>query len=725
MSQHKTLVLAEKPSVGKDIARVLNCREESRGYFEGDDYLITWALGHLVGLADPEAYGDCYKTWSLETLPMLPSPMKLVVLGGAGKQFSVVKKLLDRGDVSEIVIATDAGREGELVARWILEKAHCKKKIRRLWISSVTDRAIKEGFAHLHPGKDYDNLYKAAQCRAEGDWLVGLNVTRALTVKYNAQLSAGRVQSATLNMIVDREREIADFVPVPYYRLKAKTPQFSLSWQGKGGKNISKKDFAEKLLKKCQHQPAIVTSVKKQPKKFFAPGLYDLTELQRDASKYFGFSPKQTLNIMQRLYETHKILTYPRTDSRYLTQDIVPTLPERLDAVAIGPYKGFAREILKKGINANKSFVDDAKVSDHHAIIPTEQRVFLDKLDGDERKIYDLVIRRFLSVFMAPCQYSQITLTAEIAGETFNARGKTILSPGFKRLYNTGFDENADEDEDQNLPSLTVGDSLQIKGLQLDTLTTAPPPRFTEATLLSAMEHPQKIVKVDAQAAKTLGETGGIGTVATRGDIIEKLYKSFVIEKRGNVIHPTPKGRQLIDLVPADLKSPLMTARWERQLEEISQGKKTAGAFIQDIKAYTSDLVSAIKSSQEKFVHDNKSGQKCPECGKHLLEVKGKRGTLLICEDRACGYRENLAKNTNVRCPECHVRLEIRGKGDGAIYFCKRCGFREKVTSFNKKHFDGKKNNKRETQNYLKKMKQENQAAVNNPFAEALAKLKK
>lgn len=726
MPQTKTLVLAEKPSVGKDIARVLKCKNGQNGYLENEHYIVTWALGHLVSLADPEAYGEKYQNWTMESLPMLPEHMKLTVLKGSGKQYKVVSSLLGRSDVKDIVIATDAGREGELVARWILDKAHCRKPIKRLWISSVTDKAITEGFKHLKPGKEFDNLYRAAQCRAEGDWLVGLNITRALTVKYNAQLSAGRVQSATLNMIVEREDAIKNFVPKPYYNILAKTPKFNLTWQGQHGKNITSKETADKIIRKLKGAPAKVRDIVRKPKKSYAPGLYDLTELQRDANRLFGMSPKETLNIMQRLYENHKILTYPRTDSKYLTKDIVPTLPERLKTIAVGPYKSAVNEALKRGIQTNKSFVDDAKVSDHHAIIPTEQHVILANLSTDERRIYDLVIKRFISVFLPPYEYLQTTVTAEINGEIFNARGREIVTLGYRKVYENQTDEEVEEEsEDQKLPALNKGDSLSVSDIILKELETKPPARFTEASLLSAMENPQKVVKVDAEAAKTLGETGGIGTVATRADIIEKLYKMFVIEKKGNALYPTSKGRQLINLVPSDLKSPLMTAKWERQLELISKGKSDPDAFISDIKTYTTELVKAVKNSQEKFVHDNKSGQKCPECGKNLLEVKGKYGMMLVCQDRTCSYRENISKNTNVRCPECHVKLEIRGKGDGALYFCNRCGFREKVSSYNKKHFDGsRKNNKREAQNYMRKMKKENQEAVNNPFAEALAKLK-
>ncbi|MGL4798243.1 MAG: DNA topoisomerase, partial [Cellulosilyticaceae bacterium] len=386
----KIVVLAEKPSVARDIAKVLKCNEKKNGFIEGKQYIVTWALGHLVGLADPEAYGNQYKTWSMETLPMLPKQMKLVVLKGGGKQFGIVKELLHRKDVSEIVIATDAGREGELVARWIIEKSGVKKPMKRLWISSVTDKAILEGFKKLRDAKEYENLYRAAVCRAEGDWLVGLNVTRALTCKYNAQLSAGRVQSATLNMVVQREEEIKNFKPTPYYQLVAKAKGVNFKWGSDKGNSLYKEEEAKAILKKVEGKTAQVVEVKTVPKKQYAPGLYDLTELQRDANKRYGFSPKETLNIMQRLYENHKVLTYPRTDSRYISEDIVPTLKERLSAVAVGSFKSAVAQILRNGIKANKSFVDNSKVSDHHAIIPTEEGVNLANLAQDERKVYEM-----------------------------------------------------------------------------------------------------------------------------------------------------------------------------------------------------------------------------------------------------------------------------------------------------------------------------------------------
>jgi len=719
----KTLVLAEKPSVGKDIARVLKCHKQNGSYIEGNDYVVTWAMGHLVGLADPESYGDQYKTWSMDTLPMLPNQMKLTVLKGTGKQYQVVKTLLNRKDISQIIIATDAGREGELVARWIIDKVGVRKPIQRLWISSVTDKAILEGFKNLKPGKQYENLYRAAVCRAEGDWLVGLNVTRALTCKYNAQLSAGRVQSATLAMIVAKEEAIKNFVPKPYFTISAKVNGFTLSYKAKNQKPLTDEKLVDALVSKVTGEMGNVIELTEMQKKQYAPQLYDLTELQRDANKYFGYSPKETLSIMQKLYEHHKVLTYPRTDSRYISEDIVPTLKERLKAVAIGPYRTYASEIISKGFKTSKNFVDNGKVSDHHAIIPTEESAQLTRLSSEERKIYDLVVKRFLSVLMRPCEYIQMNVTVEVAGEHFIAKGKNIQDKGWKALYEQNLEADEDEEvKDQTLPVLKKGDTLKIISVSKNKCLTKAPARFNEATLLSAMEKPHLYVKVDEKAAKTLGETGGIGTVATRADIIEKLYNMFYIEKNGKEIVPTSKGKQLIDLVPSDLKSPLLTAKWENELELISKGKQNPKIFMEEIRKYSADLVHNVKGSQDKYVHENLTGKRCPTCGKYLLEVKGKHGKMYVCQDRACGYKETISRFTQTRCPQCHKKLEIRGEGEGQIYVCTTCTFREKLSSFNMKYRKtSEKVDKRSVQKYMNELQKEEEG--NFAFAEAFGNL--
>lgn len=717
----KILVLAEKPSVGRDLAKVLKCHKGQKSYLEGEQYIVTWGLGHLIELAAPEAYDNRYKEWRMDLLPMLPEKLKLEVIGKTARQFTEVKKLLHRKDVQEIVIATDPAREGELVGRWIIEKAGVKKPMKRLWISSQTDKAIRDGFKNLQPATRYQNLYKAAVCRAEADWVVGLNVTRALTCKYNAQLSAGRVQSAALAMITNREEEIKQFKPKDYYTLIGKTKGFTLKWQGANGESsLFDEKKAEMLAAQLARETCTVTEITKVRKKQYAPNFYDLTELQRDANRLFGFSAKETLSIMQRLYENYKVLTYPRTDSHYITTDIVPTLPERLKAISVGEYRALAAPLLKTTIRGEKRYVDNHKVSDHHGIIPTEEKVNLLALAPNERKIYDLVIRRFLAVLYPPFEYEQTTLTAEAGKEKLIARGKIALEKGWKVLYEAEL-QSPEEQEEQLLPSIEKGTKLNLQ-VEMKKAQTKPPARFNEGTLLAAMEKPHLYVKVDKAAAKTLGETGGIGTVATRADIIEKLFNMYYIEKSGKEIVPTSKGKQLIELVPKDLKSPLMTAKWEKELEEISKGERNPEAFVKHIKDYTKDLILDIKNSREAYRHDNITGKKCPDCGKYLLEVKGKQGLLYVCQDRECGHKEMISRFTNTRCPNCHKKLELRGEGEGQIYVCTTCTFREKANSFNKKYrSNSQKQDKKSVQRYLKE--QNKQEEGNFAFAAALGDL--
>lgn len=729
LTMAKSLVIAEKPSVARDIARVLKCNKKGNGFLEGDKYIVTWALGHLVTLADPESYDVKYKTWNLEDLPMLPERLKLTVIKQTGKQFNAVKSQLTRNDVNEIIIATDAGREGELVARWILDKVKIKKPLKRLWISSVTDKAIKDGFANLKPGNAYDNLYASAVARSEADWYIGLNATRALTTRFNAQLNCGRVQTPTVAIIAAREDEIKNFKAQTYYGIEAQTTDnLKLTWQDQNGNSRSfDKDKINTLVKKIGNNNAIVADIEKKPKKSFAPGLYDLTELQRDANKIFGYSAKETLNIMQKLYEQHKVLTYPRTDSRFISQDIVATLPERLKACGIGEYRSIANKLLTKPIKPTKAFVDDSKVSDHHAIIPTEGYVNYSAFTDKERKIYDLVVKRFLAVLLPAFEYEQLTLRAKIGDESFIARGKTILSSGWKEVYEHRFDDEdtTDDVKEQILPRIDKGDILKVKLIAQTSGQTKPPARFNEATLLSAMENPTKYMATnDKKLADTLKSTGGLGTVATRADIIEKLFNSFLIEKRGGKdIYITSKGRQLLDLVPEELKSPALTADWEQKLELIEKGKLKKDVFISEMKNYTKEIVTEIKGSDKKYKHDNISTKSCPDCGKPMLEVNGKKGKMLVCQDRECGHRKNVSRTTNARCPQCHKKLELRGEGDGQIFVCK-CGYREKLSAFEarRKKEGGGKVDKRSVQKYLKQ--QNNEEPVNNALAEALKGLK-
>ena len=734
----KHLVIAEKPSVARDIARVLGCSKKNNSYIEGKDYVVTWALGHLVTLADPEEYGEQYKTWRLDTLPMLPGRWKLVVIKQTSRQYHAVKEQIFRKDISDIIIATDAGREGELVARWILEKAGNRKPLKRLWISSVTDKAIREGFSHLRPGKDYEDLYHAAVARAEADWEVGINATRALTCKYNAQLSCGRVQTPTLAMIAAREEEIKKFVPKPYYGLKAVVKGIPFTWAD--AKNNSGRTFDKSKIENIYKNAASkirITEVKKKAKKTYSPALYDLTALQKEASQRYGYPAKETLNIMQRLYENHKVLTYPRTDSRYLTTDMTGTLKERLKACAVGPYRKAASRLSMQEIKADKSFVNNAKVSDHHAIIPTEQFVQLEHMSNDERKIYDLVIRRFLAVLSPACEYEEISLTGMIGNETFRAKGSQILKAGWHEIYDADWEDFEDEEVPDNSgttgsasqaaatwPDIREGSELPVTSLSITEGKTKPPAYFTEGTLIAAMENPARYMQhKDQTLARTLGETGGLGTVATRADIIEKLFGSFLMEKKGAEIHITSKGKQLLSLVPPDLKSPELTAQWELRLKSISQGRESQDKFMAEIEDYTKSLISQIKNAEGTFRHDNLTRHKCPQCGRLMLEVNGKHGKMLVCQDRECGYRETISRRTNARCPVCHKKMELVGKGDAQRFVCS-CGHKEKLSSFQeRKKKEGKSANKRDVAAYMRKQAKEANEPINNAFAEAFKNL--
>ncbi len=649
----KTLVLAEKPSVGRELARVLGCKHQGEGCLEGDRYVVTWALGHLVELSPPEEYDKAWAKWDMLTLPMLPEKMKTQVIPQTGRQFRAVQALMRRGDISGLVIATDSGREGELVARWIMEKAGWKKPARRLWISSQTDKAIKEGFAHLRPASEYDNLFRSARARSEADWLVGLNVTRALTCKFNAQLSAGRVQTPTLALIVDREQEIRRFVPKDFFTLAAKAPGFTATWRDKKGQaRIFDREQAEALARKLEGKTGVLTQVKKTWK------------------------------------QTPPPLTYPRTDSRYISDDVVPTLPERLRSVMVDEYKPLAQQIMRNRPLQTRYLVNNARVTDHHAIIPTEEQPDLWRLTGPERNIYDLVVRRFLAVLLPPFTYEEIRLTMTVDGETFTARGKIVKDQGWKAAYSRFTleeDESTAEDEDaeQNLPPMNQGDKIPLTGLQINAGKTAPPKRYTEATLLTAMEHPQAQVK-DAEQSRILEETGGLGTPATRADIIEKLFSAFYIERRGKELYPTSKGIQVVELAPVDLRSAQLTAKWEKRLGDIARGREKESAFVGEMRSYASRLVSEVKASDASYHHDNQTRSPCPDCGKYLLKVKTKRGEMLVCPDRECGYRRSVKQITNARCPNCHKKMELRGEGEKQMFACV-CGYREKLSDFKKR----------------------------------------
>lgn len=678
----KTLVLAEKPSVGKDIARVLQCHKNINGGLEGNKYIVTWALGHLVTLADPEMYDHKYQKWNLDDLPIMPERMKLVVIKNTAKQFNAIKNLLNRNDIKEIIIATDAGREGELVARWIINKAHVKKTMKRLWISSVTDKAIKDGFKNLKNARDYEPLYQSGYSRSVADWLVGINATRALTCKYNAQLACGRVQTPTLAMIDKRETEIKNFQPKDYYGIEILSNNIYWSWlSNKNEKHIFNQNKIDNIIEQLQNSKLKITNITTNNKKSYAPLLYDLTELQRDANKIYGFSAKETLSIMQSLYEYHKVLTYPRTDSRYLTEDIVPTLKERLIASKGGYFDDVIDQILANPIKKQNHFVNNKKVSDHHAIIPTEQPVMLGAFSDSEFKIYDLVLKRFLAVLLPPYIYKKTTIKAKVNQETFTTSGKIEIQSGWQQIYN----HNNNEQFEQVLPLMKENDQYVVSEIKKTCGQTMPPAYFNEATLLSAMENPVHYTNNKSkQLNSTLINTGGLGTVATRADIIDKLFNTFLIEKRNNEIHVTNKGKQLLQLVPQDLKEPELTAKWELQLAKIAKKQQKPDQFINEIRQYTKKIINEINSSQATFKHDNLTTKKCPECNHFMLEVNGKKGKLLVCSNPDCKHKETVSIITNARCPNCHKKLELVGKKEKQLFVCKTCGYRQSMNAFKK-----------------------------------------
>jgi len=626
--------------VAREIARVLGCSQRGKGYLEGSRYVITWALGHLVTLAEPEEYDKKYKQWRMEDLPMLPEQMKLKVIRQTSHQFQVVRSLMNRSDIGEMVIATDAGREGELVARWIMKLGNWKKPFKRLWISSQTDSAIREGFAKLKPGAQYNSLYDAAVCRAEADWLIGLNVTRALTCKFNAQLNAGRVQTPTLAMIVQREEEINKFAPVDYWTVRADFGNYFGDWRGKEGNRIFDYARAVELLAKLKGHTGKITELRRENKSEPAPLAYDLTELQRDANRRFGFSAQQTLSILQDLYERHKLVSYPRTDSRYISSDIVPTLPARLKSIAVGAYAGPVKQLLQKPLTTTKRLVDNSKVSDHHAIIPTEQPVNLAALDAEEKKLHDLIVRRFLAVLYPPYRYEQLTLVTTVNGEKFYSRGRVIQDQGWRAVATVRAEHEegiGDASPEQTITSLNKGEEKPVKSLKANKSKTKPPARYNEATLLSAMENPGKFIE-DDELRETTGS--GLGTPATRAEIIEKLLYTNYIERHGKELVPTSKGIQLVNLVAPELRSPELTARWEQSLTEIARGRESKTKFIQGIRENAAKLVRSVETNTAAYKADNISRTKCPVCSKYMLLVKGKRGKMLVCQDRECGHRQ-------------------------------------------------------------------------------------
>lgn len=630
----KVLVVAEKPSVARDIARVLKCVKKGNGCLIGEKYVVTWAVGHLITLLEPEEYDIKYKKWRYDTLPIIPDKMRLKPVSQTRDQFEIVKKLINSDEIQSLICATDSGREGELIFRYIYEMAECKKEFQRLWISSMTDSAIMEGFKKLKSSQEYDNLYYSARCRSEADWLVGMNASRAFTIRYNTLLSIGRVQTPTLAILVERQKEINAFVAQEYYEITANFNIFKGTWFNRESNDakISEKKKSEEIIDKILGKTGNIINIEKEDKKQPPPLLYDLTELQREANKKLGFTAKKTLAVAQDLYEKRKLITYPRTDSRYLSHDMIPKLKSilyRLNTDKYAPYISYVLEL--KELPINKRIVDDSKVTDHHAIIPTEVRPDLGKLSVDELKIYDLIIRRFISVFYPNYSYTLTRITSEVQNEFFATKGKIVTQFGWMELYkNDEKNDKEKDEEEQDLPQVSIGDEVKVEDVVAQKKKTKAPSPYTEASLLSAMENAGKFVE-DEELKEQLKE-GGLGTPATRAAIIERLIQVGYIIRKGKGLIPTEKGMKLIDIVPMELKSPETTGKWEKGLSSISKGKLTSERFMESITRYVKYIVQKSKEANIniRFEDSNKNKTKyvpeaslglCPLCGDgHILE---------------------------------------------------------------------------------------------------------
>ena len=646
----KKLIVTEKPSVAKDYAKILGAKAQGRDYFENERYIITWAYGHLLTLKLPEDIKPEWKTWQLETLPMIPKQIGLKPLPKTSRQLKLIGNLAKRQDVTGGIVATDAGREGEAVGRYIFEWIKFNKPLERLWISSQTEKAVKTGFAQLKPAKQYENLYQSAVARGKADWLVGLNVTRALTVKYADNLSAGRVQTPTLNLVHQAQEKAEKFVPTTYYTIDLLFGNETGRLLLKNPQQYTDRNQAEAFVNQLVGQNGKVVAVNTKEKQQLAPLPYDLTELQQVANSRYQYSAKKTLSLVQSLYETHKIVSYPRTDSKYLPQDLAGTMKERLQAL-VG-YDERAKRYLAQGAKVKQTAVfNDRKVTDHYALIPTEERPRFEKLSTDESRIYHLILERFFGLFTDPHITATTKATVAIAGHSFVFKQEKVLQAGWQ----TGTAANKAQ------VSWQEGQSLK-GNFKINKELTTPPKLLSEGTLLAQMEK------------------NNLGTPATRAEIIEKLLKSELMERRGNVLAVTPKGRQLLSLVNPSLRSPELTAKWERSLEAIAQGQENPQQFLRGIEADTKKLVAEIKESQQSYKDFSLTTKICPECGEPLRERNTRDGKIYLCSNPECNYRRRKEpKVSNHRCPQCHKKMEIIDGKNGAFFKCKFCGITEKI----------------------------------------------
>lgn len=669
MSTKQTLVIAEKPSVAKSIAAVLKATNRKDGYLEGGGFLVSWCVGHLVELADASAYDERYAKWSLTDLPILPERWKYGITPDTKKQFDTLKQLMEREDVASLVCATDAGREGELIFRLVYEQAKCKKPVKRLWISSMEDSAIREGFEHLRSSADYDNLYRAALCRARADWLVGINATRLFSCLYHRTLNIGRVMTPTLALIVQREADIDAFKPTPFY-----TVTLGLSDFAAAGERLTDKAQAEVVQAACMAaDAATVKSVERKEKTEKPPALYDLTTLQREANRLLGFTAQQTLDYLQSLYEK-KLATYPRTDSRYLTSDMAQSLPVLVNTVAKA--MPFASGVA---VYCNPAqVINDAKVSDHHAIIPTQgvKDADLSGLPAGERSLLSLIAARLLCAVGQPYAYAETAVLVECAGYEFKAKGRAVLNPGFKELDGRYRDtlknkpEPDKENEAKALPVLAEGQSFEVVTAGIKEGKTTPPAHFTEDSLLAAME------TAGAGEMPEDAERKGLGTPATRAGILEKLIKVGFLErkkvKKTTHLMPTHAGVALITVLPEQIQSPSMTAEWEHQLKEIERGGAEPEAFLDGITAMLKDLIKhyeVVKDASVLFPSEKESLGKCPRCGGSVVELK--KG--FVCENRDCGFaiwKENKFFTAKKKKPTAALVTELLASGRAKLSGC-------------------------------------------------------
>ena len=681
----RTVVVAEKPSVGRDIARVLKCTQRGQGCLMNDKWVVTWAVGHLVTLVEPDELDEKYKKWQFDTLPILPEDIPLKVISASRDQYKVVKELINAADTDRLVCATDAGREGELIFRYIYAKAKCKKPFDRLWISSMTDEAIQEGFRSIQPGEKYDGLYRSAQCRSQADWLVGMNASRAFTLKYDTLLSVGRVQTPTLAILVKRRKEIEEFKPEEYATVTADFGDYKGVWfheKLEPDTHIPKIDAAKRIAEEVKGKPAKVLSAETVRKKEPPPQLYDLTSLQRDANRLLGFTADKTLKVAQSLYETRKALTYPRTDSRYLPPDMIPRVVQTMKLLPPA-YQGLVPGALPKGkLPVSKRTVDETKVTDHHAIIPTAQRVNPESFSEDEKQLYDLVARRMLAAFYPWCEYDATKVITEVPGEKqphrFRTNGRVVIVNGWHDvppLANAPKAKSAKkktaEEEEVALPPLQEGDARTVKSATVKEDKTKPPAQMNDASLLAAMETAGKELE-DEELAKQM-KGSGIGTPATRAAIIERLIKVGYAVRKGKTIIATDKGVQLIAIMPQEIASPEMTGRWELALDQITDGKQDAEKFMESIRKFSTFLVNYARNNRTAvdFPDDGRrkkrsqtmvargtlvDGCKCPVC-KEGNVLEGTKG--FFCSRSAEGCKFTLWKDCLTRGggPELSAKL--------------------------------------------------------------------